>query len=113
MPRKSTKAPAFKSEPEEADWYTTPDGRRQTAREFERALRTGTLARSSGLNLKRSDPELLKQLMEEARQKATRPISIRIPIADLEHAKRIAERKGLGYQAVLKKAIRDGLKRAG
>ncbi|MGH9583570.1 MAG: hypothetical protein ACRD4O_11600 [Bryobacteraceae bacterium] len=51
--------------------------------------------------------------MRQAKQSATRAISIRIPIADLERAKQIAEKKGIGYQAVLKKAIREGIKRAG
>ncbi len=51
--------------------------------------------------------------MEQAKENATRAISLRIPIADLERAKRIAEKNGVGYQAVLKRAIRDGLKKAG
>ena len=45
--------------------------------------------------------------------KRNRSISIRVPIADLEQAQQIAERTGVGYQAVLKQAIRKGLKRAG
>ena len=51
--------------------------------------------------------------MEQAKQSATRAISIRIPIADLERAKRIAEQTGVGYQTVLKRAIRQGMKKAG
>jgi hypothetical protein len=43
MPRKSTNAPMFKSEAEEAGWYATPDSLRQTQRESVRALRAGTL----------------------------------------------------------------------
>jgi len=42
--------------------------------------------------------------MEEARRNAARAISIRVPIA---------EKNGVGYQTVLKQAIREGLKRAG
>jgi hypothetical protein len=34
-------------------------------------------------------------------------------IADLEQAQEIAEKTGVGYQTVLKQAIRRGLKRAG
>lgn len=33
--------------------------------------------------------------------------------ADLEQAQQIAVKTGAGYQAVLKQAIREGLKRAG
>jgi predicted DNA binding CopG/RHH family protein len=51
--------------------------------------------------------------MDEAKRNATRSISLRVPIADLEHAQQIAERTGVGYQTVLKRAIREGLKRAG
>jgi len=113
MPRKSTNVPGFKSDAEEADWYATREGRRQTQREFARALRAGTLARSAGLKVPKTDPRLLEQLMEQAKERATRPISLRVSIADLERAKQIAEETGLGYQTVLKQAIREGLKRAG
>ncbi|HEY6345786.1 MAG TPA: hypothetical protein VIY49_30210 [Bryobacteraceae bacterium] len=113
MPRKSTKVSKFNSEADEADWYTTPEGRRQTQREFARALRAGTLGRSAGLRVARTDPTLLRQLMERAKESATRAISIRVPIADLERAKQIAEKTGVGYQTVLKQAIRAGLRKAG
>lgn len=113
MPRKSTSARKFKSEAEEAGWYATPEGRRQTRREFTRALRTGTLTRSPGLKVPRTDPKLLERLMEQAKESATRAISLRLPIADLERAKQIAEKTGVGYQTVLKQAIHKGLRKAG
>ena len=113
MPRKSTKDPGGKSEAEQANWYATPEGRRQTEREFARALRAGTAIRSGGLQAAKTDRRTLEELMEQARQKATRAISLRIPVADLERAREIAEETGVGYQSVLKKAIREGLKKAG
>jgi len=113
MPRKSTEAAKVKSEAEEAGWYLTSEGRRQTEREFARALRNGTLVRSPGLKVARTDPKVLEQLLEQAKESATRAISIRVPIADLERAKRIVEKTGVGYQTVLKQAIRDGLKKTG
>ena len=61
----------------------------------------------------KTDSRVLHQLMEQAKLNATRAISIRVPIADLEQAQRIAEKTGIGYQTVLKQAIREGLKRAG
>jgi len=112
MARTSTDRPSFKSEAEEADWYATPQGRKQTRREFERALRSGAAMRSGGANLPRTDTRVLAELMEQAKAKATKAISIRLPIADIELAKRIAATEGVGYQAVLKRAIRKGLKRA-
>ena len=49
--------------------------------------------------------------MEKAKANATKAISIRLPVADLERAKQIAERVGVGYQTVLKRAIRTGLRK--
>ena len=111
MPRKSTSARKLNSE--EADWYATTEGRRQTQHEFTRALRAGTISRSPGAKIAKTDPKILERLMQQAKENATRAISIRIPIADLERAKRIAARTGVGYQAVLKDAIRSGLKKTG
>lgn len=113
MPRTSTNVPKFKSEAEEADWYATPQGRRQTEREFARALKDGTLIRSGGAKVAKSDPKVLQRLMEQAKENATRAISLRVPIADLEKAQRIAKKTGVGYQTVLKRAIREGLERTG
>ena len=113
MPRKLTDRKRFESQAQEADWYGSPAGRRQTQRECARALRNGTLARSAGLKARKSDADLLMQLIEQAKLNTTRAISIRVPISDLDRAKEIAERTGEGYQTVLKRAIRTGLKRAG
>jgi predicted DNA binding CopG/RHH family protein len=113
MPRKSTKLPAFRSESEETDWYATPAGRRQTQREFERALHKGEVHLSAGVKVRKTDAKLLAELMEQAKEKATRAISIRVPVADLERARAIAAKKGIGYQSVMKEAIREGLKRVG
>lgn len=113
MPRKLTSLPKFGSEAEEADWYATPEGRNQTQREFTRALRAGTLSRSAGLKVAKTDPKMLERLLQQAKENATRAISLRVPIADLERAKQIAEETGVGYQAVLKRAIREGLRKTG
>ena len=113
MPRKSTKLHESESGTEDIDWYASPEGRRQTQREFERALKDGTLIRSSGSRTPRTNPNILKILLHRAKANATRPVSIRLSIADIERAKYIASRRGTGYQTVLKEAIRVGLKRAG
>ncbi|SRR6266446_8725343 len=108
MPCKSTTEP--KSKAEEAAWYAAPEGRRQTRREFERALRSGTVLRSDGSTIPRTDARALTDLMELAKANVTRAISIRVPIADIERAQKIAAKRGIGYQTVLKQAIRAGLK---
>jgi hypothetical protein len=113
MPRKSTKLSESRSETEETDWYRSPEGRRQTQREFERALKNGTLIRSSGSPIPRTNPAVFETLLKQAKVNATRPVSIRLSIADIELARSIASKQGIGYQTVLKQAIRNGLKRAG
>jgi predicted DNA binding CopG/RHH family protein len=113
MAQRSSEVGKFKSEAQEADWYASPEGRRQTQREFSRALRDGTLRPSAGRKITKTDAKVLRQLVEQAKESASRAISIRIPVADLERAKRIAQETGVGYQTVLKQAIREGLKKAG
>jgi hypothetical protein len=112
MPRKSTKLRESRSKTEEANWYASPEGRRRTQREFERALKNGTLVRSSGSRIPRTDPDVLKRLLEQAKANVTRPVSIRLSVADIELARNIASKRGTGYQTVLKEAIRYGLKSA-
>jgi hypothetical protein len=113
MPRKSSKLHESRSKAEEPDWYASSEGRRQTQREFERALKNGTLIRSSGSKVPRTNPDVLKALLEQAKANATRPVSIRLSVADIELAKEIATKRGTGYQSVIKEAIRYGLKRTG
>lgn len=43
----------------------------------------------------------------------TQSLTLRIPVEDIERARQIAEKQSIGYQIVLKKAIREGLKKAG
>jgi ABC-type branched-subunit amino acid transport system substrate-binding protein len=114
MPRTSTKAPTFKSESEEADWYAIPAGRRSAEREFVRAIKEGTLmVNSAGLKIPGTDPKVLEEIMKRAMANTTRAISLRIPVTDIARAKQIAASHGVGYQTVLKDAIRKGLKKAG
>jgi hypothetical protein len=113
MPPKSKKLHESESGTENLDWYASPEGRRQTQREFERALRAGTLIHSTGSRIPRTKPDVLKKLLEQAKANATRPVSIRLSVADIERAKSIASKRGTGYQTVLKQAIRVGLNRAG
>ena len=109
MPRK-LKA-ELESAPAEAVWYASPEGRRQTQREFERALKRGTILRSEGSNIPLTQAKVLAELVDKAKANATKAISIRLSIADLDRAQQIAAKEGIGYQTVLKRAIRAGLKK--
>ena len=84
------KIPKFKSEAEEAAWWDANEDYI-----IDRLKKHGRVVRP--LN-----PE-----------QPTKAISIRIPVDDLERAQTIARQKGIGYQTVLKEAIRKGLKQAG
>lgn len=108
MPRKSKAE--LESAAEETAWYASPVGRRQTQREFERALKRGTIVRSEGSTIPLTDAKILAELVEKAKETATKAISIRLPIADIDRARRIAAKEGIGYQAVIKRAIRTGLR---
>jgi hypothetical protein len=65
-----------------------------------------------GFTHKPSDSSVIQAIIDRAAQRATQAISIRIPVADLEAAKRLAEKTGLGYQTILKDLIHEGLRRA-
>jgi len=54
------------------DGYASPQGHRQTQREFERALKEGTLIRSSGSRVRRTNPDVLRTLLEQAKAKPIR-----------------------------------------
>jgi predicted DNA binding CopG/RHH family protein len=134
MPGKSTtKKLRFKSEAEEAEWYRTPEGKRQRQRTSRKALRKGriiveekisirramNLARSckvvvlkKGADIKPTNPALLRELMNRAKAKKTQAVSLRIPVSDIDAAKKIGAQTGLGYQTVLKEIISKGLRRA-
>ena len=99
------------TESAEAAWYASQSGRQQTQREFERALKRGSILRSAGSSIPLTDPKVLAELVEKAKANATKAISIRVPISDLNEAQQIAAKHGIGYQTVLKRAIRAGLKR--
>jgi hypothetical protein len=133
MPTKSTNKPPFKNESEEVDWLSSPAGRRAARRKFRDALRKGKiivdeqvsvkeaakLARTGkavylrkGIHVMPTDSAKLAEIAAEARASMTQAVSIRIPTRDLDAAKRLAEKMGVGYQTVLKEIISKGLRRA-
>jgi len=95
----------------DASWYASAEGRRQTEREFAKAFRKGSVVRSSGINVPLTDSAVLADLAAKAKARATKAISIRLSVADLERARELADQEGVGYQTILKRAIQEGLRK--
>lgn len=49
--------------------------------------------------------------MAKFKKKSSVQIALRLPDTDLAQARKIAERKGIGYQTLLKMLVREGLLR--
>ena len=85
------KIPRFKSEQEEAAWWDAhPDVITEL---FLKAKKEGRIKR---LPVVRG---------------ATKPVTIRMPVADIETAQEIAERRGLPYQTYIKGLLHQALRR--
>jgi predicted DNA binding CopG/RHH family protein len=86
--------PKFSSEVKEAAWW---DAHRS---EIEAEIRQ---------RVKHKRPLTLGSLLRGA--KPSQPITLRIPKEDLETARRLAAKKGLGYQTYIKMVLREALER--
>jgi len=86
--------PKFSNEAEEAAWW---DAHRS---EIETEIRR---------RLKQKRPMTLKNLIQGVQP--SQPITLRILKEDLETARRLAARKGLGYQTYIKMLLRESLLR--
>jgi predicted DNA binding CopG/RHH family protein len=91
--------PKFTSEKQEADWWASPAGRDYVKRRSAEAQSKGVKARGSSL-VNRLNKERSVQ------------IALRLPPGDIEQARKIASRKGIGYQTLLKMLVHEGLQRA-
>jgi len=88
---KSKVIPKFKTEEEEAQWWDTHP---QVITElFLKAKREGKIKRLPAI------------------RGATKPVTIRMPIADIEIAQEIADRRGLPYQTYIKGLLHEALER--
>lgn len=92
--------PKFKSESEEADWWASRAGR-------DYVKQKSAEAQSKGIKIGGSS------LVAKLNQKSSVQIAIRLPQADITQARKLAERKGLGYQTLLKMLVHEGLAREG
>ncbi len=84
MSKKTPQMPRFKSESEEADWWASPAGRAYVTQKSAEAQSKGAQAGGSSL-------------VAKLNKKSSIQIAIRLPGADLAQARKIADRKGIGY----------------
>ncbi|HEY2380492.1 MAG TPA: CopG family antitoxin [Terriglobia bacterium] len=98
MKKKSLKMPKFRNESEEADWWASPAGRTYVKQRSAQAQSQKTKGMGSSL-------------VAGLNKKGSVQIAIRLPEADLAQARKLAERKGIGYQTLLKMLVREGLVR--
>lgn len=92
----STKVPEFVNEDEEARWWASAEGR-----EFlRRQSAEGSPKRRKG-----------SPLVNSLNRASSVQIALRLPEPDLAKARRIAGRKGIGYQTLLKMLVHEGLRR--
>jgi predicted DNA binding CopG/RHH family protein len=98
MEKKMSELPKFRSESDEADWWASRAGKQYVKKKTAAARSDGTKARGSSLVAKMN-------------RKSSVQIAIRLPEADLAQARRLAERRGLGYQTLLKMLVHEGLSR--
>jgi len=92
--------PTFATESEEADWWASPAGRSYVKQKSLERRAKGIKAGGSSV-------------VARLNKKSSVQIAIRLPEADLAQARMIAERKGIGYQTLLKMLVREGLVREG
>ena len=90
--------PKFANEQEEAKWWASPEGREFVKEQSVRGSHTAA-----------GGSKLVAKL---ARANSVQ-IALRLPSPDLAKAREIAERKGIGYQTLLKMIVHEGLQRAG
>jgi hypothetical protein len=98
MPKKPAEMPKFRNESEEADWWASTEGRAYARKKAKGAQAGGT--RFSG-----------SSLVAGLNKKSSTQIAIRLPGADIQEARKIAARKGIGYQTLLKMIVHEGLER--
>lgn len=93
MAKTKLRIPRFATEAEEARWHDRH--KRQLESAMERRLKEGSTL-------------TLGQAVAQAK---LRPITIRLATADIEAARGLAARKGMGYQTYIKLLLREALER--
>src|SRR5262245_16447509 len=90
------KIPKLKNEAEEAQWWD--ERKSMVEANLRDALRAGTAQRGAA-----------QRLVREARE--SKNITIRMPLRDIERARVLADKKGIGYQTYMKILLHEALER--
>ena len=96
--KKSLQMLKFKNESEEADWWASRKGRDYVKSRSAEAQSRGTKVAGS-------------RLVAKIAKKSSKQIAIRLPEVDLKLARKMATRKGIGYQTLIKMLVHEGLRR--
>jgi predicted DNA binding CopG/RHH family protein len=96
--KKPTAMPKFANESEEADWWASPAGRDYVKRKSRARNLTAIKDRGS-------------KLVAALKKRKSTQIAIRLPETDIEQARKLADRKGIGYQTLLRMIVHEGLQR--
>ncbi len=94
--KKTIQPPAFANEDEEAAWWASRQGReflKQRSTEPQKQVAKGS------------------RLVGQLNRTASVQIALRLPGPDVEKARELATRKGIGYQTLLKMLVHEGLRR--
>ena len=98
MRNKGREIPEFKSASQEADWWASRAGREYVSRKSAEAAARGIRFKGS-------------RLVAAMNRKRSVQIAIRLPAADLARARKLAGRKGIGYQTLVKMLLHESLER--
>jgi len=90
------KPPLFENEAQEAQWWD--EHRTQVEENLAKAMQQGLVQRGSA-----------QRLMKEAR--ASKNITIRMSLEDLERARQLSAKRGLAYQTYMKMLLHEALDR--
>ena len=94
--KKTIQLPTFASEDEEATWWASRQGRDFLKQKSAEPQKKG--AKGS-------------RLVGQLNRAASVQIALRLPSPDVEKARKLATRKGIGYQTLLKMLVHEGLRR--
>src|SRR3954453_10353917 len=94
--KKAIQPPKFANEDQEATWWASRQGR-----DFLKQKSAGPQKKGAKGS----------RLVGQLNRKASVQIALRLPGPDVERARELATRKGIGYQTLLKMLVHEGLRR--